>query len=253
MGHTHSLQISGRGCQILPWSWERAGPAWSESPKGADTEGESALRTMSEMSRMGRRKPLSFTLHRNAGISLTGGNAYSLMFSQGWTNTSMPRGAGELRENQSGHWDDSCDAKRFTSASPNRSQIWTTVWRFSIHSPGLRFYLDRKSAARFKTPGKWTALRESNLFWDQKRRWQAWSGCATVNSLGDLCGIPPPCCPSWLSHDTLWEGGESRSVPGRRLWAPGSLRARRGTLQSKQHALVCLRRPHPSLSMMRPS
>ncbi len=34
---------------------ERAGPAWSESPKGTDTEGESALRTTSEMARTGLR------------------------------------------------------------------------------------------------------------------------------------------------------------------------------------------------------
>ncbi len=90
-----------------------------------------------------RRTPLSFTLHRTAGISLTGRNAYSLMFGQGWANVSMPKGAGELRENQSGHWDDSWDAKR--STSPNRSQIWATVWWFSIHSPGLSFCLDKKN------------------------------------------------------------------------------------------------------------
>ncbi len=34
---------------------ERVGPAWSESPKGTDTEGESALRTTSEMARTGLR------------------------------------------------------------------------------------------------------------------------------------------------------------------------------------------------------
>ncbi len=108
----------------------------------------------------------------------------------------MPRGARELREIQSGHWDDSCDAKR--STSPNRSQIWNTVWQFSNHSPSLSFCLNRKSAARLKTPGKWTALRER----------KACSGCTTVKSLGDLCQIPPLCCPCWLSHDTFWEGGK---------------------------------------------
>ncbi len=56
--------------------------------------------------------PLSFTLHRTAGISLMGGNAYSLMSGQVWANASRPRGAGELRENESGHWHDSFDAKR---------------------------------------------------------------------------------------------------------------------------------------------
>ncbi len=37
------------------------------------------------------------------------------------------RGAAELRKNQSGHWDDSCDAKRSTSTLLNKSQIWATV------------------------------------------------------------------------------------------------------------------------------
>ncbi len=85
----------------------------------------------------------------------------------------MPRVARELRENQSGHWDDSCEAKRSTSALPNRSQIWATVWRFNIHSPGLSFCLGRKSAARFEIPGTWTALKERNLSWDQRRRRRA--------------------------------------------------------------------------------
>ncbi len=74
---------------------------------------------------------------------------------------------------------------------------------------------------------------------------QACSGCVTLNPLGDLCGIPPPCCPSWLSHDTSWERGESESVPGRQLWAPGSSCARRGTLLSKHCVPVCLRKTEP--------
>ncbi len=65
------------------------------------------------------------------------------------------------------------EAKRSTSALPNRSQIWDTVWRFNIHSPGLSFCLDRKSAARFSIPGTWIALKERNLSWDQRRRWRA--------------------------------------------------------------------------------
>ncbi len=91
----------------------------------------------------------------------------------GWVNASMPRVVGKLRENQSGHWDDSWEAKRSTSTLPNRSQIWDTVWRFNIHSPGLSFCLDRKSVARFSIPGMWTALKERNLSWHQRRRWHA--------------------------------------------------------------------------------
>ncbi len=68
----------------------------------------------------------------------------------------------ELRENQNRHWDDSCDAKSSTSDSPNRYQIWATVWRFNIHFPSLSFCLDRKLAARFKTHRTWTALKKRN-------------------------------------------------------------------------------------------
>ncbi len=78
-------------------------------------------------------------------------------------------------------------------------------------------------------------------------------GCTTVNPPGDLYGILPPCCPSWQSHDSPWERGESESMPGRELSAPGSLCTTRQTLLSRLHTLVCPRRLRPSLSGMRPS
>ncbi len=170
MGHINIFQISGRGCQILPWSWEIRSCLIGISQgcryrRGISAENHIWDGQNGATSR--RRTPLSFTLHRAAGISLTCGNTYSLTFGQGWTNASMPRGAGEFRENQSEHWDDSCDAKSSTSTTPNKSQIWAIVCRFSIHSPG------RKWAARFKTPGMWTALRERNLSWDQRKRRRA--------------------------------------------------------------------------------
>ncbi len=167
----------------------------------------------------------------------------------------MPRVVGKFRENQSGHWDDSWEAKRSTSALPNRSQIWDTVWRFNIHSPGLSFCLDRKSAARFSTPGTWTALKERNLSWDQRRRWRA--------SLSRVRDLEPPWRFMWdttaiLSVLTMmiWyprERGENTSKPGRQPWVPGSLYAKRGTLPSTLHSPAFLRRPRPSLSLMRPS
>ncbi len=161
------------------------------------------------------------------------------MSGQGWANASMPRDVGEIRENQSWHWDDYCDAKRSTSTLQNKSQIWATVWRFKTHSPDRSFCLNRKWAARFKTPGTWTAVKERNLSWAQRRK-----RCACLcrvrdrEPLGDLYGILPPSCPSWISHDTPWVRGESESVQGRWVSAPGSL---------------CPRRPRPSLSGMRPS
>ncbi len=157
---------------------------------------------------------------------------------------------GYVRDWNLSHW----EAKRSTSALPNRSQIWDTVWRFNIHSPGLSFCLNRKSSARFSIPGTWTALKERNLSWDQRRRWrQACQGCATVNLLDGLCGTQPPYCPSWLWYDTPRERGENTSKPGRQPWVSGSLYAKRGTLPSTPRSPVCLRRPHPSQSLMRPS
>ncbi len=102
MGHAHSFQSSGWGCQILPWSWDSKSRLIGISQGGRYRRGTSSENHVWEgqngaMSR--RRTPLTFTLHRTAGISLTGGNAYSLMFGHGWANASMPRVAGELREN----------------------------------------------------------------------------------------------------------------------------------------------------------
>ncbi len=168
MGHTHSFQISDWGCQILPWGWE------SRSCLIGTSQGSRYRREISSENHVWdgqngatsrRQTPLSFTLHRTAGISLTGGNTYSLLSGQGWASASMPGGSGELKEIQSGDWNESCDAKRSTSALPNKSQIWILF--------DLSFCLDRKSAARFKTPGTLTAIKERNLSWDQRRRRRA--------------------------------------------------------------------------------
>ncbi len=257
MSHTHSFRISDWRCQILPWSWESRSCLIVISQGGRYRRGISSENHVWDgqngaMSR--RRTPLSFTLHRTARNSLTGGNAYSLIFGQGWVNTSMPRGAGELRENQSRNWDDSCGAKRFTCASPNRSQIWATVWQFNIHSPGLSFCLDRKSAARFKTPGMWTALKERNLSWDHRRRRRA--------SLFRVHNREPPWRFMWdttamlsvltitwhlLRKGRKWISARKTALRSRQLCA------RRGTLLSKLCAPVCPWRPHLSMSLMHPS
>ncbi len=176
IGHTHNFQISGHGCHILPWSWH------SRSFLTGISHGSSSRRETNSENRVWegqngatrRRRTLQvFTLHNTAGMSLTRGKAYSFMSGQGCASVSIPREVGWERENQRGHWVDSWDAKRSTSAAPNRSQIWFTVRRFSIHSPDLSFCLNRKSAARFRTPGTWTALRNKHLPCAQRRSWHA--------------------------------------------------------------------------------
>ncbi len=170
MGHTHNFQSSGWGCQILLWSWDSKSRLIGISQGDRYKRGVNSEKLVWEgqngaMRR--RRALLTFTLLSTAGISFIGGNAYSMTFGHRWAKASMPRVVGELRKNQSGHWDDSWEAKRSTSALPNRSQVWDTVWWFNIHSPGLSFCLDRKSTARFTIPGTWTALKDRNLYWDQ--------------------------------------------------------------------------------------
>ncbi len=78
-------------------------------------------------------------------------------------------------------------------------------------------------------------------------------GARPWTSLAVYVGHKPPYCPSWLWHDAPRERGENTSKPGRQPWVPGSLYAKRGTLPSTLHSPAFLRRPRPSLSLMRPS
>ncbi len=167
-----------------------------------------------------RRSPHVFTLRSTAGMSLTREKAYSFMSGQGCASASIPREVGWERENQRGPWVDSCDEKRSTSTTPNLSQIWSTVRRFSIYSPDLNFCLDKKS--RFKTPGTWTALRDKICPVPKEEAGaHACLGCVTRSLPGDWYETPPPCCPSWRWHvsasgtvESEWELDEPLSTPG---------------------------------------
>ncbi len=63
------------------------------------------------------------TLSRTPGIRVIGGNAYRQSLGHVCTIASSPRGAGWVRENQSGQWDVSRDANRSTCAWPNSLHI----------------------------------------------------------------------------------------------------------------------------------
>ncbi len=81
MGHTHNFQSSGWGCQILPWSWDSRSRLIGISQGGRYRRGVSSENQVWEgqngaMRR--RRAPLTFTLHRTAGISFTGGKRTDL-------------------------------------------------------------------------------------------------------------------------------------------------------------------------------
>ncbi len=185
MGHTHSFQISGWGCQILPWSWESRSCLIGISQEGWYRRGISSENHVWEgqngaMSR--RRAPLTFTLHRTAGISLTGGNAYSLMFGHGWANASMPRVAGELREKPKRALGRLLWSKevhfRFAKQIPNLGYCLTVQHPFS--RPEFLSRQSRPRGSRF--PERELPLRKGTCPGTKGEDGvQACPGCATVN------------------------------------------------------------------------
>ncbi len=118
--HTHNFQISGRGCQILPWSWQSRSFLTGishGSPSRWETNSENHVWEGQNGATRRRWSPHVFTLRSTAGMSLTGGKLYSFMSGQGCASASIPREAGWERENQRGHWVVSCDLPYGSSAS----------------------------------------------------------------------------------------------------------------------------------------
>ncbi len=132
--------------------------------------------------------------------------------------------------------------QRSTSALPNKSQIWATICRFNI--PWASVSTESRLRGS-RLPGREPlSMRETCPEPKGGDGVHACLGCATVNPLGKLYGILPPCCPSWQSHDTPWVRGNQ--------W----ISAKKTALSSRQFKLctpICPRRPCPSLSGMRPS
>ncbi len=93
------------------------------------------------------------TLSRAPGSRVIRGNAYRWTLGHVCTIASSPRGAGCVRENQSGLWDVSLDANRSTCAWPNSLHINSTTSGWSLNSPGLSPCLDRMSVPILWTSG----------------------------------------------------------------------------------------------------
>ncbi len=75
--HTYNFQISGRGCQILPWSWHSRSfltGISNGSPSRRETNSENHVWEGQNGASRRRRTPYVFTRHNTAGMSLTGGN-----------------------------------------------------------------------------------------------------------------------------------------------------------------------------------
>ncbi len=231
-------------------------PTWSESPKEADTRGELAPRTRSGRARMGlwegdghRSPSLCIVLPESALLAEThtdwhsamGGRTHLCPESSG--NSGRTRaGTGMTLEKQRGPLPLCQTDPRSGIPSYGSTSIppaWASV--STENRPPGSVLLEREPPSK----------RGTCLGTKGEDGAQACPGCATVNLLRGLCGTQPPYCPSWLWYDTPRERGENTSKPGRQPWVPGSLYAKRGTLPSIPRSPVCLRRPRPSLSLMR--
>ncbi len=172
MGHTHNFQISGWGCQILPWSWDSRSRLIGISQGGRYRRGVSSENQVWEGQNGlwegdGHRSPsLCIGLPESALLvemrtnlhSATDGRMHLCPESSG--NLGRTRaGIGTTLEKQRGSLPLRQTDSKFGLPSDG-----------STSTPGLSFCLDRKSSARFNIPGTWTALKERNLPWDQRRK-----------------------------------------------------------------------------------
>ncbi len=150
-------------------------------------------------------------------MSLTGGKANRFMFA------SIPREVRWERENQRGHWVDSWDAKRSTSATPNRSHV-NPPSGGSAFIPPTWVSVSTESTSLGSGPLGHGALSGTTNFPVPKEEagTHACSGCTIECPPGDWCETPPPYCPSWRWHESApgaeeseWELDEPLSTPGR--------------------------------------
>ncbi len=232
-----------------------ASPAWSESPKGTDTRGELAPRTKSGRARMGLWEGdghcsplLCIELPESALLaethtdwhSATGGRTHLCPETSG--NSGRTRaGTGMTLEKQRGppplcQTDPKSGIPSDGSTSIPRPELLSrqkisreVQYSRNVTCPQRKELVlgPKEKTARKPVQGArpWTSL---TVYVGHNRH--------IVRS--DYNMMPP-------------ENGEK--IPGRQPWVPCSLCARKGTLLSIPRSPVCLWRPRPSPSLMRPS
>ncbi len=234
MGHTHNFQSSGWGCQILLWSWNSKS-AWSESPNGTDTRGVLTPRTKSGRARMGLWEGdghcsplLCIVLPESALLAETRTAWHS---ATGWRRHLCPESSGNSGRTRAGT---GMTLEKQRGPLP----LCQTDPKSGILSDGSTSILpawvclDRKLAARFSIPGTWTALKDVNLYWDQRRRRRA--------SLSRVRDREPP----WRF---MWDTTAMLSVLTM-IWCPPRtgrkyIKARKTALSSRQ--FMCQERNSP--------
>ncbi len=164
--HTHEFQISGRRCQILPWSWQSRSFLTGIS-HGSSSRRETNSRTISGKARTG--------LLGEGGVRISSPYAAPLGWAwpEGKHTASCPaRGAlAHLSPERQGERARTIGGIGLTPAMQRGPHLQHRIvpksdplygGSASIPLTGVSC-LDKKSAARFRTPGIWTALRDKNL------------------------------------------------------------------------------------------
>ncbi len=161
-------------------------------------------------------------------------------------SASIPREVGWERENQRGHWVDSCDAKdpplpcgivpKYEPPSDGLASIpltWVTV--------------STESLSLGSGPLGHGPVSGTNIFPVPKGEVgaHAFLGCVTGSLPGNWCVTPPPYCPSRRWHESVPGTEESEREPDELRSFPGCLCVRQGTCPSRHHKPACPWRPPP--------
>ncbi len=170
--HTHSFQISVWGCRILPWSWESRscliGISQGTSPYRRGISSENHVWDGQNGATSRRRTPLSYTgLPESAWQAEMCTASFPAKGERAHLCPEVPGNSGGTKVG--------IGTTPVMQRGPLPLCRTNPGYCLMIQHPlpNLSFGLDRKSAARFKTPGTWTALKERNLSWVQRRRLRA--------------------------------------------------------------------------------
>lgn len=112
----------------------------------------------------------STTLNSQWGTwSFRGGRNLRALFKNCPTRKWLLRSWNSCQVDQRGQWVDSWVTKRSTFMCQNLSQMRFMTSRWIWHSELWGLPLERRSAAQFITPGRWTAFKARRFSWAQSR------------------------------------------------------------------------------------
>ncbi len=231
IGHSHNFQISGHGCQILPWSWHSRSFLTGishGSPSRRETNSENHIWEGQNRATRKRRTPLVFTLHNTAGMSLTGGKAYSFMPARDALAHLSPERLGE-RGRTKGGIGSTPEMQRGPPLPRRIVPKSDPPYGSSASIPLTWVSVSTESPPLGSGPLGYGLLSGTKICLVPKEEAGAHAclECTTGSPPSDWCETPLPCCLSWRWHKSVpgmeeseWELDEPLSMPGKVLAWP---------------------------------